>query len=349
MTPATRSSGRAPGLAELLDGAAVVALPLRVRFRGLVVREALLLRGPAGWGEFAPFAEYDDAVAATWLAAGVEAAWSGWPAPLRSRVTVNATVPAVPAEQVPDVLARFPGCTTAKVKVAEPGQSLADDLARVAVVREVLAGRGPGAAVRVDANGGWTVDEATTALVALAGGGPLQYAEQPCATVPELVELRRRLRAAGAEVLVAADESIRRATDPLAVVRAGAADVAVLKTPPMGGVRAVLALARELREEHGVPVVLSSALDTAVGIGAGLAAVAALPVAAGEEPLAAGLGTGSLFAADVAVPRPLADGSLPVGAVEPDPEVLERHAAPPDRRAWWLDRLSRCHALLPPP
>ena len=345
----------APDLDELLDGAVVVSLPLRVRFRGLDVREALLLHGPAGWGEFSPFAEYDDAVAATWLAAGVEAAWRGWPAPLRPRVAVNATVPAVAAERVPEVLARFPGCTTAKVKVAEPGQRLHDDVARVAAVREVLAergagtGTGAGAAVRVDANGGWSVDEAAAALQALAAGGPLQYAEQPCASVPELVELRRRLRSAGVEVPVAADESIRRAEDPHAVVRAGAADVAVLKTPPMGGVRAVLALAAQLREEHGVPVVLSSALDTAVGIGAGLAAAAALPLAPAEEPLAAGLGTGSLLAVDVAARRPLEGGSLPVGPVEPDRELLERHAAAPERQRWWRDRLRRCHALLPPP
>lgn len=345
------ASAGAPALDELLDGAAVVALPLRVRFRGLDVREALLLRGPAGWGEFSPFAEYDDAVAATWLAAGVESAWRGWPAPLRSRVAVNATVPAVPAERVPEVLARFPGCTTAKVKVAEPGQGLRDDVARVTAVREVLAARSSSAAVRVDANGGWSVDDAAAALRALTAAGPLQYAEQPCASVPELVALRRRLRAAGVEVLVAADESIRRAEDPLAVVRAGAADVAVLKIPPMGGVRAVLALAAQLREEHGVPVVLSSALDTAVGIGAGLAAAAALPAAgAGAgEPLAAGLGTGSLLAVDVAAPRPLVDGSLAVGPVEPDPELLERHAATPERRRWWLDRLRRCHPLLPRP
>ncbi|TNM70027.1 O-succinylbenzoate synthase [Streptomyces sp. NP160] len=345
-----------PPLEELLAGAAVVSLPLRVRFRGIDVREAVLLRGRAGWGEFAPFAEYDDETAAAWLAAGVEAAWTGWPAPLRERVGVNATVPAVPAERVPEVLARFPGCTTAKVKVAERGQGLADDLARVAAVREVLAGRADGGGrVRVDANGGWTVDEAAralTALVSAPGQGPLQYAEQPCAGVDELVALRERLARDGVVVPVAADESIRRAADPLAVVRAGAADVAVLKVPPMGGVRAVLALAEQLRAaglaRHGraVPVVLSSALDTAVGLSAGLAAAAALPLAPGEEQLASGLGTGSLFAADVAAPRALADGALAVGAVAPDPALLERHAAPPARRAWWLERLRRCHALL---
>jgi o-succinylbenzoate synthase len=345
-----------PPLEELLAGAAVVALPLRVRFRGIEVREALLMRGPAGWGEFAPFTEYDDATSAAWLAAGVEAAWTGWPAPLRQRVTVNATVPAVSAERVPEVLERFPGCTTAKVKVAERGQGLGDDLARVAAVREVLAARTAGGGrVRVDANGGWTVDEAATALTALVEGpgqGPLEYAEQPCASVPDLVALRERLQRGGVDVRIAADESIRRAGDPLAVVRAGAADVAVLKVPPMGGVRAVLDLAEQLRAEglrrdgRAVPVVLSSALDTAVGLSAGLAAAAALPLADGEEQLASGLGTGSLFAADVAAPREPAAGALPVGPVQPDPGLLERHAASPERRAWWLGRLRRCHALL---
>ncbi|PWJ55514.1 O-succinylbenzoate synthase [Quadrisphaera granulorum] len=368
-----------PALEEVLAGAVVVALPLRVRFRGIEVREALLLRGPAGWGEFAPFLEYDDATAAAWLAAGLEAAWTGWPAPLRPRVTVNATVPAVPAARVPEVLARFPGCTTAKVKVAERGQSLDDDVARVAAVRREVArsevarsevarsevARGvpdPGAArVRVDANGGWSVEEAAAALAALTAGpgqGPLEYAEQPCATVPELVALRELLARGGVDVRIAADESIRRASDPLAVVRAGAADVAVLKVPPMGGVRAVLALAEQLRAEGqrrggaAVPVVLSSALDTAVGLSAGLAAAAALPLADGEEQLASGLGTGSLLAADIVLGgvtggvREINHGSLPVGAVEPDPDLLERHAAAPERRAWWLERLRRCYALL---
>lgn len=352
----TVAAAAVPPLEELLAGAAVVALPLRVRFRGIEVREALLLRGPAGWGEFAPFTEYDDATSAAWLAAGVEAAWTGWPAPLRQRVAVNATVPAVPAERVRQVLDRFPGCTTAKVKVAERGQRLDDDTARVAAVREVLAERAPdGGRVRVDANGGWSPAQAAQALAALTAGpgqGPLEYAEQPCATVAELVLLREQLARGGVDVRIAADESIRRASDPLAVVRAGAADVAVLKVPPMGGVRAVLRLAEQLRAEgvrrsgRAVPVVLSSALDTAVGLAAGLAAAGALPLAAGEEQLASGLGTGSLFAADVAEPRQPAGGALPVGPVQPDPELLLRHAAPPDRRAWWLDRLRRCHALL---
>ncbi len=328
-----------PALDDVLGGAAVVTLPLGVRFRGLDEREALLLRGPAGWGEFAPFAEYDDAESAPWLAAGLEAAWEGPPAPLRRRVEVNATVPAVHPDAVAGVLATFPGCTTAKVKVAQRGQRLTDDLARVAAVRDVL---GPGAAVRVDANGGWSVAEALAALSALAGAGPLQYAEQPCATVEGLSALRAELAAAGAVVPIAADESIRRAADPVAVARAGAADVAVLKVPPLGGARAVVALAAMLEDDFGMRVVVSSALDTAVGIGAGLAAAAALS----REPLACGLATGSLLARDVAAPRRITGGAMEADAVTASPALLAASAAPRERRDWWLARLERCWALL---
>lgn len=322
-----------PGVDALLDGAAVVALPMTVRFRGITVREAMLLRGPCGWGEFAPFPEYGDAESAPWLASAIEAAWLPLPEPRRSVVPVNATVPAVPAERVPAVLARFPGARTAKVKVAEPGQTLADDVARVAAVRERVP------AVRVDANGGWSVDEAAAALRALTADGPLEYAEQPCRTVEELAALRARVPG----VPIAADESIRKADDPFRVVRAGAADVAVVKAAPLGGVRRLLAIADAL----GVPVVVSSAIDTAVGIGTGLAAAAALP----ELPHACGLGTGGLLAADVAEPRRPVDVpggglALPVGRAEPDQARLAELAAPPERRRWWEARLRRCHAVL---
>nr|WP_206615816.1 o-succinylbenzoate synthase [Rhodococcus xishaensis] len=329
-----------PSLADLLAGAQVVSLPMRVRFRGITTREAVLLEGPAGWGEFAPFPEYDDAEAAAWLRAAIEAAWLGPPTPLRERVPINATVPAIGPQQVPEILARFPGTRTAKVKVAEKGQTLAEDLARVAAVRALVDN------VRVDANGGWSVDEAVTALDALTSDGPLEYAEQPCATVPELVEVRRRLqevtnRLGRQRVPIAADESIRRAEDPLRVVRAGGADVAVVKVPPLGGMRRLLSLSDDLAG-HGVPVVVSSALDTAVGMGAGLAAAAALP----GLPYACGLGTGGLFVADVAEPRQVSDGSLAAHPVVPDPARLAELGAPPERARWWLARLRRCHELL---
>ena len=318
-----------PELDDLLDRLHVVALPMRVRFRGITVREVALIDGPAGWGEFGAFIEYQPDEAVNWLASGIESAYGTTPPPLRDEIPVNATVPAVDADEVPGVLARFPGATTAKVKVAEPGQQLADDVARVEAVRSVIP------AVRVDANAGWTVEQAVTASRALTAGGPLEYLEQPCRTIAELAQLRGLI-----EVPVAADESIRKASDPLAVVRAGAADVAVLKVAPLGGVRAMLSIAAQI----GIPVVVSSALDSAVGIAAGLSAAAALP----DLPFACGLGTGGLFVEDVVDPGLLpADGALPVGPVSPDPARLAGLAAPAARRDWWLSRVRECYWLLP--
>jgi len=320
-----------PPLVDLLDTARVVALPMTTRFRGVDVREALLFEGPEGWAEFSPFAEYDDAEASTWLAAAVADAWEPRPPALRDRVRVNATVPAVPAERVPAVLARFDGCRTAKVKVAEGGQTLADDVARVRAVREEM---GPEGRIRVDANGGWNVDEAERAIHALAPFD-LEYAEQPCATVAELAELRARIRHLG--IPVAADESVRKAADPLAVARAGAADLLVIKAQPLGGIRRAIGIVAEA----GLPAVVSSALDTAVGLSQGAALAAALPTLDHD----CGLGTASLFAADVADARP-SGGTVAVGRVVPDPQALDRLAAPAERKDWWRDRLVRCHALL---
>ncbi len=314
-----------PPAAELLAGAVVVSLPMRTRFRGITAREVMLLRGPAGWGEFAPFTEYGDAESSAWLAAGIEAAYLGPPAPLRDRIPVNATVPAVPADHVAAVLARYPGATTAKVKVAEPGQSLADDVERVAAAREVVP------AVRIDANGGWSVDEAVSAIAAI---GDVEYVEQPCRTVEELAQVRRRV-----DVPIAADESIRKADDPMRVVAAGAADIAILKIAPLGGMRAVLTLA----EQIGLPVVVSSALDSAVGIAAGVAAAAALP----ELNMACGLGTGSLFTEDVA-PAFVPSGGVvgPRWFTGDDVVIPDAVRAGASRERWWRDRLARCHAVL---
>ena len=313
-------------LDDLLDRLHVVSCPMRVRFRGITVREVALIDGPAGWGEFGAFLEYPPPEAVAWLASGIESAYRAAPSVIRSRIPVNATVPAVDAAVVPEVLARFPGCTTAKVKVAEPGQTLEQDVARVDAVRAVVP------TVRVDANGGWTVDEAVAAATALSDGGALEYIEQPCWTVAELAEVRRRI-----DVPIAADESIRKAEDPLAVVRAGAADIAVLKVAPLGGVQAML----DIAEQIDIPVVVSSALDSAVGIAAGLAAAAALP----HLKHACGLGTGGLFVSDVADLH-VVDGHLPVAAVAPDPARLAALAAAPERRDWWISRVRQCHPLL---
>jgi O-succinylbenzoate synthase len=300
---------------------------MRVRFRGITTREVALIEGPAGWGEFGAFVEYGAAEASAWLASGIEGAYRRPPPVRRDRIPINATVPAVAAAQVPEVLARFPGARTAKVKVAEPGQTLADDIDRVNAVRQLVA------TVRVDANGGWTVEQAARAAAALTADGPLEYLEQPCASVDELAELRRRI-----DVPIAADESIRKAGDPLAVVRAHAADVAVLKVAPLGGISALLDIAAQI----DIPVVVSSALDSAVGIAAGLTAAAALP----QLRHACGLGTGGLFVEDVAEPAVPVDGHLAVGPVTPDPARLDALSAAPERRKWWIDRVKACYPLL---
>lgn len=321
-----------PTLEDLLDRLHVVALPMRMRFRGLTTREVALIDGPAGWGEFGAFAEYEAAEAARWLASGIEAAYRPPPPLHRNRIPINATVPAVPAARVPEVLARFPGVRTAKVKVAEPGQTLTDDVDRVNAVRALVP------TVRVDANGGWSVEQAAAAAAALTGDGPLEYLEQPCATVAELAELRRRPDMP--DVLIAADESIRRAEDPLAVARAGAADIAVLKVAPLGGVSALLDIAAQI----DLPVVVSSALDSAVGISRGLIAAAALL----ELRHACGLGTGGLFHDDVVDAVLPVDGFLPATPVTPDPARLQALGAPPQRRQWWIDRIKACYPLLVP-
>jgi o-succinylbenzoate synthase len=308
----------------------VYSLPMRTRFRGIEVREGVLLRGPAGWGEFSPFWDYDARESVPWLRAAREAAHDGWPAPRRTAVPVNCTVPAVGPEQAAAMVRASDGCRTAKVKVGEPGQAEAEDLARVEAVRDAL---GPDGRLRVDANGGWDVDTAVRMVKALDRFG-LEYVEQPCRTVEELAAVRRRV-----EVPVAADESIRRAGDPLRVARLEAADVAVLKVQPLGGVRACLRIA----ERIGLPVVVSSALETSVGIAAGLALAAALP----ELPYACGLATLALLDGDVtSAPLRVVDGELPV--VRPQPDLAGAVGADPATAARWRDRLAAVEALVSP-
>ena len=299
------------------------SIGLKNKFRGITVREGMLFEGPAGWAEWSPFLDYDDATCVSWLRAAREAAEAGWPAPVRDVVPVNCTVPAVGPEKAAEIV-RASGCGTAKVKVAEPGQTLAEDVARVEAVRDAI---GPGR-VRIDANGGWTVDQAVKSVKALRRF-ELEYVEQPTATVEELAEVRRRI-----DVPVAADESIRRAEDPYLVKKLEAADIAVLKVQPIGGVRACL----EIAERIGLPVVVSSALETSVGIAAGVALAAALP----ELPYACGLATVSMFTQEV-VAEPLlpVDGFLPVRRMEPDPKLLDAARADETRTAMWEERMAR--------
>ena len=308
----------------------VWSIPMRTRFRGITVREGMLIRTETGWGEWSPFLDYTEpAVAAPWLRAAEEAAAGDWPAPRREAVPVNVTVPAVGPEQA-HALVSGSGCRTAKVKVGEPGQTLADDLARVEAVRDALGRDGR---IRVDVNGLWDVDTAVANIGTLDRAVGLEYVEQPVASVEDLALVRRRV-----DVPIAADESIRRAADPYRVRDLQAADVAVLKVQPLGGVRACLRIA----EEIGLPVVVSSALETSVGIAAGVALAAALP----ELPYACGLATVQLLTDDV-VTEPLlpVDGELRVVPPEAvagwvDTERLAALGAADDRRAHWDARLA---------
>jgi O-succinylbenzoate synthase len=301
---------------------------MRTSFRGITERRGMVWRGPFGWAEWSPFEDYPVEAVVPWLRAAVEMATTPFPESRRSEIPVNCTIPAVD----PDLafrLARESGCRTAKIKVAEPGQRSADDLARVAAVRDAL---GPGGLIRVDANGGWDVDEAFAALSDLRAFG-LEYAEQPCAQVTELARLRRRIRSRGLGVLLAADESIRRSADPYRVAELEAADIAIIKVQPLGGVRACL----EIADRIGLPVVVSSAVETSIGIRAGIACAAALP----ELPYACGLNTIRLLENDLGrKPLIARNGMLPVDDLEVDLEMLERCAAPDGLGRRWGVRLS---------
>lgn len=299
---------------------------MSTRFRGLTRREGMLIQGDAGWGEFSPFLEYGPGEAASWLAAAVEAATLDFPPALRDRVPVNATIPAVSAQRAAEIVA-VSGCSTAKIKVAEPGQRLADDIERVAAVRDVMGAAGR---IRIDANGAWSIDEAVDAIRAL-NEFDLEYVEQPVADVADMAAVRRRV-----DVPIAADESIRRADDPLRVRDLAAADIAVLKVQPLGGVRACLRIAEDLR----LPVVVSSALETSVGLAAGVALAAALP----DLPYACGLATAALLEADVT-----RDSLVPTGGFLPvrrcSADRVDEVAADDDTDARWQSRYREVKAL----
>ena len=302
-----------------------VRVPLRHRFRDVVYREVVLIEGQTGWGEFSPFPEYPPNVAARWLVAALEAADGTWPAASKTSIHVNVTVPAVPAEAAFQIVEEA-GCTTAKVKVAQWGQSFDDDVARVEAVRRAL---GPSGHLRLDANGAWSVGEAAVKLGELSAFA-IEYCEQPVAGLDEMAKLRRQV-----DVPLAVDEPVRSGATP-EQLRA-AADVLVLKAQPMGGVAPSIRLA----EQVGLPVVVSSALETSIGLAAGLALAAALP----DLPYACGLATALLLAEDV-----VEDSLIPVGgeiAVRrpvPDPAIMHRLRSPDSDQM--LERLKAAADLL---
>jgi O-succinylbenzoate synthase len=313
-------------LDDLLATLRVIALPTRTNFRGINLREVALMQGPQGWGEFSPFLEYDDKECRPWLASAIEAATVVRPKAYRDSIAVNGTIPELnDKKEIADLMRSYQGVKTFKVKV---GRNLNEDVVRVARVFS----NAPKAAIRVDVNGLWSVDEALTHLYAYYEEiGPLEYVEQPCATVEELRELKNKIKI---PLRIAADELVRKAADPFAVDLTDAADLVMLKVQPLGGIKRSL----DIAAHHGLPVVVSSALESAIGIEYGLDLAASISDLTHD----CGLATGSLLASDVAA-HEIVDGKIALGQISPQLEGLD---VAPDRFEWWKNRIMRVGALL---
>ncbi len=313
-------------LDDLLATLRVITIPTRTNFRGVTYREVALMQGPQGWGEFSPFLEYDDNECRPWLASAIEAATVARPARFRDAIAINGTIPELnDKKEIEALMQTYSGAKTFKVKV---GKNLGEDIARLARVRTLA----PQSAIRVDVNGLWSVDEALTNLYAYYEEiGPLEYVEQPCATIEELRELKRKIKI---PLRIAADEIIRKAPDPFKVDLTDAADVVMLKVQPLGGIQRSL----DIAAHHGLPVVVSSALESAIGIEYGLDLAASIK----DLTFDCGLGTGSLLSADVAVHKIL-DGKIALGQISP---LLDGLDVPPERFEWWKNRAMRVGQLL---
>jgi O-succinylbenzoate synthase len=311
---------------QLIETMRVVALPMKTNFRGISVREVALFKGEYGWGEFSPFLEYGHKESAPWLMSAIEAATKPPPKLYRNSVEVNGTIPALndPAD-LERIVNSFPGVKTFKVKV---GENLPEDMARLARVRALR----PEAKLRIDVNGTWSVQEAITNLRSIYENiGPLEYVEQPCATVEELRELKTKLKI---DISIAGDEVLRKAVDPFAVDLSGAVDILMLKVQPLGGITR----AHKLAEHHKLPVVVSSALESAVGINYGLTLAASFP----HMNFDCGLGTGLLLGANVAA-LPIIDGEIEITDVEPD---FRSYEVAPERYEWWKNRVMKTAELI---
>jgi O-succinylbenzoate synthase len=325
-----------PRLNDLVATAKVVSIPLRTKFRGLTERELLVFEGPNGWSEWAAFTEYQDEEAATWLAAAIEWGFDEVPEPVRKQVPVNAILPSVPKNEIAKVLGRAGKFSTVKVKVADPKQSLADDLERILEVKNLF----PDTKLRLDANGGYSVEQALELMTQVESNSlELEFFEQPVATIAELAELKVEIAKRGAIVKIAADESVRKSSDPLAVELAGAADLLVLKSAPLGGVRNALEIANSSKLE----ICASSAMQSSIGLAAELHFAACLP----NLNFDAGLGTGHLFGGDLSADRLIpVDGFIEVRRPEINTSALDILKAEDHRYDWWVARLERCSRIL---
>lgn len=306
-------------LQDLFQSMRVVALPTKSNFRGVKLREVALFKGEFGWGEFSPFLEYDTAECVPWLQSAIAAATKPVPKLFREKVKVNGTIPALNnSAEIEEIVQSFDGVTTFKVKV---GDNLVEDLARLMMIRSL----NPKAKLRVDVNGSWSVDTAISNLQAIYENiGELEYIEQPCATIDELKRLKEEIKI---PLKIAGDEILRKAKDPFKVDLAGAIDILVLKVQPLGGINR----ANQLANHYELPVVVSSALESAVGINYGLQLAGSIP----DLEFDCGLGTGALLSKNIGN-LPIVNGEITITNVEPDFSGLEVSS---DRYQWWKNRV----------
>ena len=319
-------------LEEALASLRVLALPMRTTFRSLNIRETALFKGEYGWGEFAPFVEYSDQESLPWLESAIEAADKALSPALREFIPINATVPASNDEaEIEQILSWYPGVDTVKIKV---GTGIQEDLVRIAVVRKHL----PKAKIRIDVNGSWSVKEALLNVNAIyeVTGDLLEYVEQPVASLDELKQLKEDM---SVDVKIAGDEVLRKAKDPFAISLDGAIDILMLKVSPLGGIKRAM----DLASHHKLPVVISSALESAVGISYGLALAARVP----NLDYACGLGTSALFNQDIS-DIPIVNGAIKATSYPIDLDRVERYELKGERLEWWRNRISRVWNLRRP-
>lgn len=311
---------------ELFSTLRVVALATKTNFRGINIREVALFQGEAGWGEFSPFLEYQPSECIPWLQSAIEAATTPWPDLKRNKVRVNGTIPALNnPNEIEQIVETFPGVNTFKVKV---GDNLPEDIARLARVRSLR----PSARLRIDVNGSWSVATAITNLQAIYENiGDIEYVEQPCQSVEDLRELKKKLKV---NIPIAGDEILRKSTDPFKVDLNGAVGILALKVQPLGGI----VRTQKLAQHHKLPIVVSSALESAVGISHGLALAASFE----EINFDCGLATGSLLSSNVGQ-LPIINGEIEVKRIEPNFDGLE---VSPERYKWWQDRLMKTWELI---
>ena len=310
-------------LEEALASLRVLALPMRTTFRSLNIRETALIKGENGWGEFAPFVEYSDQESLPWLESAIEAADKPLSLALRDSIPINATVPALNDEsEIEQILSWYPGVDTAKIKV---GIGIKEDIARIQAVRKHL----PKAKIRIDVNGSWSVKEALSNISAIyqVTEDLLEYVEQPVSSLSELKQLKEGM---SVDLKIAGDEVLRKAEDPFAINLDGAIDVLMLKVSPLGGIKRAL----ELANHHQLPVVVSSALESAVGISYGLALAARVT----KLDYACGLGTSALFNQDIG-DIPIINGAIKATSYPIDLERIERYELKGERLEWWRNRI----------